>query len=222
MVPETQQSDSDEFLRRPETAFPEMALWLRGLVSSATVDEQSLQVRMHVCQLSDCAGACCANGAFLELDEGPVIEQLVDGNLELMQSLGVSVDEALIANVSRGSGRPPSARTATKSVDGGPASRMCTFWMTDGRCALQVVGTTDGRHPWYYKPVACWLHPLDVRTCDGQVTVGLFKGDVPPVGAPPSVGNAPCSMPDQVGVPAVTLLLNELAFLRGIAGGPMQ
>jgi hypothetical protein len=36
----------------------------------------------------------------------------------------------------------------------------CAFLTPEARCALQVLAERRGRPAWYWKPLACWLHPI--------------------------------------------------------------
>ena len=38
----------------------------------------------------------------------------------------------------------------------------CVFLLDDARCGLQVLAGRDGKHPWYYKPLSCWLLPIKI------------------------------------------------------------
>jgi hypothetical protein len=38
----------------------------------------------------------------------------------------------------------------------------CVFRADDGRCSLKTLDTKDSKHPWFHKPLICWLHPINV------------------------------------------------------------
>lgn len=40
----------------------------------------------------------------------------------------------------------------------------CVFLLDDARCALQSLAVEEGKHPWHYKPLTCWLHPLSISS----------------------------------------------------------
>ena len=40
----------------------------------------------------------------------------------------------------------------------------CVFLDEKHRCLWQIRGVQEGRHPWFYKPTSCWMHPLILKT----------------------------------------------------------
>jgi 2-polyprenyl-3-methyl-5-hydroxy-6-metoxy-1,4-benzoquinol methylase len=214
-------NSQDAFRRPPTTAFPELAEMLASAVRTAELGLDRLQTRIHVCALPDCRGICCADGAYLEADEPDVIHTLARERADTLAGLGVRDVRRTVVPGHLRSGVHGSWKTAVRRVpDGSTGGRTaCVFWLSDGRCALQVLSERSGLHPWHFKPAACWLHPLDILTePGGKVRVSLFHGVPPPEGSPPSIGSAPCSQRRNTGRRAVEALSREIAFLSGLTG----
>lgn len=215
----------DVFQRPTTTAYPQLAAMLARAVRRADLALDRLQIRIHVCTLPECRGICCTDGAYLEADEPDVIRALARERADTLAGIGIQVPGLPVVRGRPRSGVDESWKTAIRRT---PASRAdgrmaCVFWLTDGRCALQVLGERSGLHPWHFKPAACWLHPLDILTeHGGRVLVSLFRGVPPPEGAPPSVGSAPCSQQRGDGRPAIEALSREIAFLSGLTGWDPQ
>ncbi len=97
----------------------------------------------------------------------------------------------------------------------------CAFLMDDARCALQALAMNEGRHPWYYKPLPCWLHPITIRPgrwpavylpdeSNDPLTEENYPGFAP---------WTPCGKTCETGKPAREVLAEELRFLKGIISG---
>lgn len=39
----------------------------------------------------------------------------------------------------------------------------CIFKRDDGACTLQVLSVEQGKDSWWYKPLACWLFPIELE-----------------------------------------------------------
>lgn len=97
----------------------------------------------------------------------------------------------------------------------------CVFLDTQHRCVLQRLAMDEGLHPWWWKPVSCWMHPL-------VLVPGLRGGrpvlKVPGLGGDPSAraGYAgfasctPCGMASAGGPSAAAVLKEELELLGKI------
>lgn len=97
------------------------------------------------------------------------------------------------------------------------AHAACAFLVADGRCALQVLAVERGHHPWWAKPLACWLHPLSLapdRIHLPDAATDRWGGAEGPGFA--SVTRCGRTMPE--GRPAREVLAPELAQLERILG----
>jgi hypothetical protein len=112
------------------------------------------ELRVRACQPQKCGGKCCKDGAGLLPSEAVLLEAVSRDHARELLALGLKKVPA----VTDASGR--SART---EVDG----TACAWLLGDGRCSLQALAVEHGQSPWFYKPLACVLFPLRVRTCKG-------------------------------------------------------
>jgi hypothetical protein len=94
------------------------------------------------------------------------------------------------------------------------------FLTAEGLCSLQLLSKHLGRHPWYYKPVKCWLHPITVEgEVDGILT--LHSTNTDPYRFPGYDGFVSvifCGRACPEAAPASVVLADELTFLSQIVG----
>jgi hypothetical protein len=105
---------------------------------------------------------CCHDGAWLESAEVQPLRRLVFLRRDELRALGADLPDRFLEKTPEGA-----VKTATRAhawpQSGWPAHfphTRCVFALPDARCALQALADADGRHPWDYKPRACWMHPL--------------------------------------------------------------
>ncbi|HYL82070.1 MAG TPA: hypothetical protein VEU07_14725 [Candidatus Acidoferrum sp.] len=87
-------------------------------------------------------------------------------------------------------------------------------------CSLQLLSQRLGRHPWYYKPMKCWMHPITLEGDERSVLV-LHDDRTDPYRLPAYDGFVSkifCGKSCPGGKPASEVLSDELAFLSRIVG----
>jgi hypothetical protein len=128
------------------------------LLRPDVVDVRTLRhLRTRQCAPMSCGGVCCRDGAGLLPDEIPLLEQIAIAYSEELSGLGIG-----------GAGLQKSGTSArTSVVTEADGQTHCSWLMPDGRCSLHVLGENHFRQPWIYKPLACILMPLRVRTQAG-------------------------------------------------------
>jgi hypothetical protein len=125
------------------------------LLRPDVVDVQSLKhLRTRRCAPMSCGGLCCRDGAGLLPEEMTLLNQIAVAYAEELRVLGVS-EPAVEKSGSY-------ARTSTITRNGGHTN--CSWLTPDGRCSLQVLGENHIQQPLFYKPLACILMPLRVRS----------------------------------------------------------
>jgi hypothetical protein len=75
----------------------------------------------------------------------------------------------------------------------------------------------DGKHPWFYKPLTCWLHPINVS----PERITLYDEKTDPYRFPDYDGYLSrtfCGRTMSLGRPAYEVLRPELEFLGRILG----
>lgn len=207
------------------TAFAGVEAELGRQIREAALDHEAFAMPLKVCELAECRATCCHDGAFLSSEEAAVIRAVVEGHRERLASYGWTVEQALTREGNRD-------RTVTVSAADGeladdfpthfPRTR-CVFLDAEHRCVLQRLAMDEGRHPWWWKPVSCWMHPLLLRARErgGRpvLTVARPEDDPAAAGGYPGFGSfTPCGVPCEGGEPAWRTLRGELELLGRIGG----
>lgn len=124
------------------------------------------------CKLEDCLGACCIFGVWV--DKREVADILKHAALILPHMPEDCREPAdWFAGSQDNDPRSPSGVVIHTGVENRPyryGKMACSFWLDDGKCALQVAAVKNGLHPWRFKPYYCILHPLDLDE-EGRITV---------------------------------------------------
>ena len=203
-------------------AYPATLAELGDQVRSASVDHEAFTRPMGVCDLSRCRAACCHDGVVLGNEEAQGIRRVVAEHPDLLEQIGwvpPGGDEILVTEEGK-------LRTATRPAEPGeladdfPAHFLptrCVFLDTEHRCVLQRLAAETGRHPWFWKPVSCWMHPILLkpgRNGDPPVLTVLSANEDPERFATCTH----CGRPEPGGDPASTVLQPELQLLGELAG----
>jgi hypothetical protein len=127
---------------------------------------------MQRCALSQCRGACCLHGVWMDTAERELLltnAALILPHLpEALRDPEAWFDGRVEADEFSRSGRVFHSNVLPdKTHYGGTA---CVFLREDAKCALQVAGQSAGLHPWHFKPFYCILHPLDLDE-QGRITL---------------------------------------------------
>ena len=189
---------------------------LRLTLAAAPVDAASFRRPLARCELAHCRGTCCAEGVWLNPEVASVVEKLARRYPVELAALGLDLDQPLV-EIDETPGETPAARTRRRPhpfhalVADYPfhfPDTRCALLTDDARCALQVVAELEGRHPWHYKPPACWLHPISAAR--DAIRLHDALGDPYPGGFTSATH---CGRTAACGRPAAEVLAPELAFL---------
>ncbi|MFT6862324.1 MAG: hypothetical protein ACJAVK_000882 [Akkermansiaceae bacterium] len=185
------------------TVFRETALALSSALVEAAVDHAAFEVPLAICQLNKCRATCCHDGVILSKEEAQVLGQEGEGIIELPDG---RFKTATVNAHSR------------KLADDFPAhfpKTRCLFLDHEHRCQWQLKAVEEGKHPWYYKPTSCWLHPLLLKRGSDRpvLTIVSREGDVAGFASFTSCGKAALGAP-----PAREALAMELKMLGEISG----
>lgn len=185
------------------TAFPETALALAQSLAEAAVDHGAFETPLAVCQLNKCRATCCHDGVILSDEEAGILAQKGRGIVELSD------------------GR---FKTATVSADSSelaedfpahfPKTR-CVFLDEEHRCQWQLKAVSEGKHPWYYKPTSCWLHPLLLKRENDRPLLTILTRDRDQA---QFASFTPCGKAAEDAAPAREALGMELKMLGEISG----
>lgn len=192
------------------TGFVELEKDLAQTVREAGVDFESFETPIRACELKRCRGMCCHDGVYVGEEEKRVIEEVLEGDFfekreGRWKTRTVTAEEQLLGEDF------PSHFPQTR----------CVFLDGNHHCRLQSLAMEQGRHPWFWKPFPCWLHPLGFRREKGISRLVLSlptKGADPAVeeGYPGFASCTTCGKRDEIGEPAWQVLDPELSFLSQI------
>ena len=122
--------------------------------------------RLNYCDLAQCEGICCSDGAFLQPAEVRTIRRVVAKHPEHFRHLP---EDFIIAGEWYGNTGPKTNVRPHKyrSKPDHFSSTRCVMADDEGKCSLQTLAVSLGRHKWVYKPMGCWLYPLGLE--DGKI-----------------------------------------------------
>ena len=160
------------------------------------------------CQLSDCKGACCVFGVWVDLREVDDIMRNAATILPHMPEDSRNPGEwfAAVEDIDKHSPSGRVIHTAVENRPGHYGATACVFCLDDGKCALQVAAVANRLHPWRFKPFYCILHPLDLDE-DGRITLDTVDEMVNEGGS--------CVRPAPEPIPLVVTFEPELRYLLG-------
>ena len=199
-----------------DTGFPATARLLAARFADAAVDEASLARPLARCDLAVCGGTCCTHGASLNAEEALVIRQLTRKHEARFREWVPDLPAELVVAADGASRTALKPRAMHGRVPGYPAhfpDTACAYLDADARCALQRLAESEGRHPWAYKPLACWLHPIALSP--ERVTLPDATTDPHPGGFASATH---CGRTCPGGRPAREVLGPELAHLARVLG----
>lgn len=164
---------------------------------------------MQRCKLSECRGACCLHGVWLDLAEQADL-------LAHAASIAPHMPPALRDPSAWFNGErdadpfAPSGEVVHSNVLPDPThygGTACVFLRDDFKCALQVAGQAVGMHPWRFKPFYCVLHPLDLDE-QGRITLDETSALLAEEGS--------CLRSAEMPIPLAETFAPELDYLFGV------
>jgi len=104
-----------------------------------------------------CNGECCYYGVYTDKAEHETILSLKDKLIPLM-------DETQSKNISEWFEEPQEDDDFDSGIAVGTQviNGKCTFLDKDGLCVIQSLAINEGKHPWDYKPLYCYLFPITI------------------------------------------------------------
>jgi hypothetical protein len=207
------------------TAFTEGAERARALLGTAPLDHASFRRPLSRCDLAECRGACCTDGAPLDAEEARVLGALAVREAPAFERMGLRPDRLVALTELGGVGH---TGVRTRQDDEQPADRSlglpattCAAMLSDGRCAFQTLSVEQGRHPWFWKPMVCWLHPIVAEPAGIRLlSAGVSRDRAWREGTFASV--TPCSLAGKHAAPAARTLAPELDVLGAMIGRDLR
>lgn len=207
------------------TAFSQTLERMATVVRGMKIDFDSLQRPLSRCDLDACRGTCCHDGVYLSSEEANVIRELVEGSRDELEEIGLNLPEKVVVfgkwrDITSGPKTATRPEPMHEKVEEYPEhfeDTNCVFLLLDARCGLQVLAENRGLHPWFYKPMTCWLHPLSIGTgANGMSEVRLYDEKSDPQRYEDYDGfvcGTHCGRTCEAGRPAYQVLDDELAML---------
>lgn len=198
----------------PATAFRATAAALHAACAGAELDAASFARPLRRCALARCGGTCCAEGVTLNPEEALVVRQLTRKHGERLRAFVPDLPEPAVVDeegVTRTARKPRPFRALVPDYPEHFPETACAFLGPDARCALQRLAEAEGEHPWTYKPLACWLHPIAVSP--ERVWLPDPASDPNPGGF---ASQTHCGRVAADGPPAHEVLAAELEWLGGL------
>ena len=207
-----------------DTAFARLELELGRQIREASLDHEAFQLPLKVCELTRCRATCCHDGVFLSEEEQSTINALLKDKASVLDGYGWNHPDWVEHRNGRAKSRTIDARDGELADDFPvhfPRTR-CVFLDREHRCVLQRLAMDEGRHPWWWKPISCWLHPLLIRKDkEGRPVLTLARPGRDPAaqdGYPGFGSFTPCGVPQANGIPAWQTLRSELELLCRLGG----
>ncbi|HBE96191.1 MAG TPA: hypothetical protein DDW68_03345 [Verrucomicrobiales bacterium] len=187
------------------TAFSETANQLARQLREAALDHAAFEQKLPLCELAKCRATCCHDGVILGAEEADVLSSLssADGLMRL-----------------------PDGSWKTKTVPAAedelaedfpnyfPNTR-CVFLDSEHRCFWQLRAMREGKHPWFYKPTSCWMHPVLLTQRNDRPLLTILSSSQD---RKQFASMTPCGREEAVASSARVSLKSELEMLSGIAG----
>ncbi len=166
---------------------------------------------MRRCELSECRGACCLHGAWVDQTEAEDIQAhapTIQSHMpEGWRDPGGWFDGRREPDPHALSGEV--LHTTVLSDPDHYGGSACIFLRPDHKCALQVAAEAEGQHPWRFKPFYCILHPLDLDE-GGAITLDVNEALLEEP--------ASCMRPSSESKPLLMTFEPELRYLLGENG----
>lgn len=213
----------NEMQREAITAYPALEKELGRQIREAAVDYASFARKLKVCDLGKCRATCCHDGVFLTDEEQAGIGDALSEGRDRLVGYGWTHEKWL----HHPQGRAKSVTlTEEHPADDFPKhfpKTRCVFLDAEYRCVLQRLAMDKGRHPWFWKPISCWMHPLVLTPGKRGERPWLSlpaPGNDPAAkpGYPGFSSCTPCGMEFSGGLPAWEVLREELECLGRIGG----
>jgi hypothetical protein len=185
---------------------------------------QSEQLLLSRCDLAKCEAMCCHDGVYLMPGEETFLVELVELLPELKSILP---EDFVVDGFWRGDfyGRKTATRLHEYRNPNYPAhfpKTRCVFADSNGLCELEKLARRRKKHPWTFKPAACWLFPLNVETGEpvpppNDKIHDPYRTD----DYPGYVTYVPCGHNDPSGKPWSETLKDELSYLKSLDSIPV-
>jgi len=199
---------------------------LAALYRSAPLDVPSFHRKYKACGMGECAALCCNGGSgFYMTEESDTIRTLVQSHRDFFEKQGVPISQSPFTEEVDEDTGAISLCTNTRDVVYPPGllpphfpSTACMFRRDDGACTLQVLSVEQGKPSWWFKPIACWLFPVELEY-DGKPYIRVAHASTDEYiddEYPGFTGFTKCGAECAEGKPAYQVLEHEIAALSDL------
>lgn len=185
------------------TIFKKTAGELAALLREAAVDHRAFEQPILLCDLTRCRATCCHDGVILSDEEAEILGSAEPG-IETGPN-GQKRTATILAS--------PSS-LADDFPEHFPKTR-CVYLDEEHRCHWQLKGVKEGRSPWYYKPLSCWMHPVVLRQREGRPVLTVLSREED---SDRFASDTHCGRREPAGLPAWKSLRSELETLGVLSG----
>jgi len=205
------------------TIFKASAENLAGQLQEAAFDFPAFERQYRPCELERCRATCCHDGVHLSEEDAEIVAEVVRNERDSLEKLGMKLPLDCLEVSERGR-----RKTKTRSAQNDEVATdypahfpktKCVFLDEKHRCSLQRLAVEKGKHPWYYKPITCWMHPVTLQKATeygGRPLLTLFSPETDPqktMGYPGFASCTHCGREDNEGVKGEECFAKELEML---------
>ncbi len=195
---------------------------LMKIYQEAPLDAASFHRNYKAC--SDCGATCCSGGsAFYMKEEADTVRALVKEHREFFLKNDIPVDGPCLDEETNPETGVVEISTNVRPMDYAPGKlpehfdeTACVFRRrSDGFCTLQVLSIEQGKPSWWFKPLACWLFPLEIEQ-NGKPHIHVAHASTDEYvdeEYPGFVAFTSCGAECKDGKPAYQVLQHEIAAL---------
>ena len=199
------------------TAFTKTAQTLRAQLREAIVDHEAFAIPLHRCELSRCRATCCHDGAVLSPEEADRVRVLLEKHPTAFPDSARDQPVVERDNVLKTATRPALDHECADDFPSPFTRTSCVFLDHEHKCTLQLLSSSQGKHPWHYKPISCWMHPILLRPASSARDRPVLTLRRPDQDQARFASCTHCGRPDPDGQPARDVLASELAALSKLA-----
>ena len=199
------------------TAFSATTRLLRAQLREAAVDHDAFETPLRPCDLSRCRATCCHDGAVLSPEEADQIQHLLDSQPKQFPNLAPDTALRKLSTTLKTATRAADLHEGAADFPSHFARTRCVFLNEEHKCTLQLHSVAEGHHPWYYKPISCWMHPVLLQPSDCPSQRPTLTLRTPDNDLARFASCTHCGRPDDEGLPAREVLQAELKMLSAIA-----
>lgn len=185
-------------------------------LSGAVLDVPAFLTKLAHCTYEPASCYCCAMGAYVTAGEAEQVRTQIHQKPNFFDY--INVNKAPLTQWENRTQEHFVQKPCSYTLPNLKPEHHTACSMRDdaGRCSLQSLAMSEGKHPWWYKPLECWLFPIVIvpgtppRITLASHVPGLYGEEE----NPDFLQHARCAQTDEKsGAPAYQKLAQELEML---------